>query len=142
MDILRRNTDYALRAMLNLALHWRQTPVSTRTMSNNMDIPYQLACKLTQKLQKAKLVKSYMGPKGGFRLSKAPSRINLLEIIEVVQGPMSLNRCLVDVSSCIRQPDCPVNKKLSGLQEYITAFLSDITLEQLLGSNGKITKSQ
>ena len=132
MDILRRNTDYALRAMVDIASHWKQAPISTRTVSNDMEIPYQLACKLTQKLQKAKLLESCMGPKGGFTLSKAPSSINLLDIVEAIQGAVSLNRCLVDVSACTRQPGCPVNKKLMGLQEYIVTFLSDITLDQLL----------
>ena len=132
MDILRRNTDYALRIMVNLASQWQQGPVSTRMVSNEMEIPYQLACKLMQKLHKAKLLESCMGPKGGFKLSKAPSLINLLEIIEVVQESMSLNRCLVDLSACTRRSGCPINKKLTGLQEYITTFLSDITLDQLL----------
>ena len=73
-----------------------------------------------------------MGPKGGFKLDRAPSKINLLEIIEIIQGQMSLNRCLVDVSACTRQRKCPINKKMAGLQEYLITFLSDITLDQLL----------
>ena len=132
MDILRRNTDYALRAMVNIALNWKKNPISTKAISENMEIPYQLACKLTQKLQKAKLIKSCMGPKGGYELSRAPTKINILEIIETIQGPVSLNRCLVDVSACTRRRNCPVNKKLVGLQEYIATFLTDITLDQML----------
>ena len=131
MDILRRNTDYALRMMVYLAIHYGQGPTSTKDVSSNMDIPYYLACKLMQKLQKADLIQSSMGPKGGFKLSKDPSVINLLDIIETIQGPVSLNRCLVDVSACLRQRNCPVNKKLAGLQEYLTTFLRDITLDQL-----------
>ncbi len=132
MDILRRNTDYALRIMVDLAMRLEEGLISTKAVSSNMDIPYHLACKLMQRLHKASLVESSMGPKGGFKLNKAPSMINLLEIIETIQGPVSLNRCLVDVSACTRQYNCPVSKKLAGLQEYLTTSLSDITLDRLL----------
>ena len=132
MDILRRNTDYALRIMVNLAVNAEQGLTSTSTVSADMDIPYYLACKLMQRLHKAKLVKSSMGPKGGFKLARPPSKINLLDIIETIQGRIALNRCLVDVSACTRQRKCPVNKKLVGLQKYLVTSLSDITLDQLL----------
>ena len=132
MDILRRNTDYALRIMVALAMRSEEGPQSTKAVSSNMDIPYHLACKLMQRLHKASLIESSMGSQGGFKLSKAPSMINMLEVIEIVQGPVSLNRCLVDVSACTRQRDCPVNKKLAGLQEYLATFLREITLDQLL----------
>ena len=141
MDILRRNTDYALRVMIDLAMHWGQGPISTSAVSNDMHVPYQLACKLMQRLHKAKFVKSVRGPNGGFRLSKNPSMINLLQIIEVIQGPVTLNRCLVDVSSCIRQPDCPVSRKLMELQQNLVSSLKDITLNDLLQSKNTKRKN-
>jgi Rrf2 family iron-sulfur cluster assembly transcriptional regulator len=134
MDILRRNTDYALRAMVNLASHYGNEPISTRTVADEEDISYQLACKLMQKLQRAKLVKSYMGPKGGFILAREPSRISLLEVIEVIQGPVSVNRCLLGSDACPKQADCHIRKKLESLQEYIENFLKDVTIEKLLKS--------
>ncbi len=138
MDIIRRNTDYALRAMLYLATYWEQEPVSTREVAAKGDISYQLACKLMQRLHKAELVRSCMGPRGGFSLTRAPSKISLLQIIEAIQGPVILNRCLLDVEKCPRQPGCPVTKKLDELQEYIDAYLCGATLAQLLGKhNGK-----
>jgi len=141
MDVIRRNTDYALRAMLHLAAQWKQEPVSTREVASKEDISYQLACKLMQKLHKAELVRSCMGPRGGFSLARSPSRISLLEVIEAIQGPVNLNRCLLNVDECPRQPVCPVTKRLSELQEYINAYLCSATLGQLLEKhNGKKKK--
>lgn len=136
MDVIRRNTDYTLRAMVNLAKHYGNEPVSTRTISNEEEISYQLACKLMQKLHDAELVDSCMGPKGGYQLKKEPAKINILEIIQVIQGPLSFNRCLLAIDACSRQNDCPISTKLAELQKYVGNYLSDITLDELLRSRG------
>jgi len=141
MDIVRRNTDYALRAMVNLARNYENGPVSSKIISEKEKVPYQLLCKLMQKLNNAGLVTSFMGPKGGFGLGREPSKINILEVIETIQKPVSLNRCLLSGDICPLQKHCTVRPKLLGLQEYIGKYLSGITLDELVpGSSKKIKK--
>jgi len=132
MDLIRRNTDYALRLMVNLAGRFNEGYVSSRVLSQEEGISYQLSCKLLQKLNAAGLLKSAMGVNGGFSLNKPPSKISLSEVIEVVQGPISINRCLLRRDACPRQSSCPITRKLKGLQHSITESLTHITVEDLL----------
>ena len=134
MDVLRRNTDYALRLMVNLAMHSDDGFISSRVLSKEEDVSYQLSCKLLQKLNAAGLVKSTMGVNGGFSLSKQPSQINLSNVIEVIQGPIAINRCLLSKDACPRQATCPITRKLKGLQDYLTESLNSITLADLAES--------
>ena len=131
MDVVRRNTDYAARLMVHLAKHYGNGPISTRAAAAEEQVPYQLACKLMQKLNNAKLVTSCMGPKGGFVLVAEPSKISLLEVVEAIQGPISINRCILDKNVCSRSKICAVREKLADIQENMTKELAAITLEQL-----------
>jgi Rrf2 family iron-sulfur cluster assembly transcriptional regulator len=137
MDILRRNTDYALRLMVGLARHQGDSgSVSTRLLAAEQEVSYQLACKLMQQLHDAKLVASAMGPKGGFRLNRRPAEISLLEIIEVVQGSLSLNRCLRKAGLCPRTKICPVRGKIDELQSRMGEYLRGVSLEELASDRG------
>ncbi len=138
MDVIRRNTDYGLRMMASLAEHFNNGQlISARQLANDGHFSYQLGCKLLQKLRKAKLVKSSMGPKGGFTLSREPSKITLMEIINVLQGGIRLNRCLSGSDECEFQSDCEINTKLSCLQLYIDGYLDGITLAEIVRAKEK-----
>ncbi len=135
MDIIRRNTDYGLRMMASLADHFNNGQlISARQLANDGHFSYQLGCKLLQQLHKAELVKSGMGPKGGFTLSREPSKITFMEIITVLQGGLRLNRCLPGGDGCEFQSDCEINTKLSCLQLYIDGYLNGITLAEIAGA--------
>ena len=134
MDMIRRNTDYALRLMINLAGNYGKGTASSRQLAEKEEVSYQLTCKLMQKLNAAGLVKSQMGPKGGFFLSKNPSEINLAAIVEVTQGPVTVNSCLLNINACSRQLNCPIRKELTELQKYIKSFFNNVTLDKFLKS--------
>ena len=133
MDIIRRNTDYALRAAVELAGRFGGEPVSTKEIADRQQIPYQLACKLMQRLHKAGIVKSTMGPSGGFILCKNPSKITVRRLVEIIQGPVRLNNCkLCRLCRC-----CTISPELTRLQGKINEFLDSLTLKQLADTNGK-----
>ena len=136
MDILRRNTDYALRLMVNLARRYGDGDASTRALAQAEEVSYQLACKLMQQLHAAGLVESSMGPKGGFRLCREPAEINIREIIEAIQGPLRLNRCLLSDDACPRQDTCPIRTKIGELQDRMDEHLSSVTLDELAQNRG------
>ncbi|MGD0597082.1 MAG: Rrf2 family transcriptional regulator [Sedimentisphaerales bacterium] len=132
MDIIRRNTDYALRAAVELAGRFGGEPVSTKEIAVRQQIPYQLACKLMQRLHKAGIVKSEMGPSGGFMLCKNPSKITVRQLVETIQGPVRLNNCkLCRLCRC-----CNISPELARLQGKINEFLDGLTLGQLADTNG------
>jgi Rrf2 family protein len=124
-----------LRATVELAGRFGGEPVATKDLALRCDIPYQLACKLLQRLNKASIVKSIMGPEGGFMLSGSPSKITVREVIEAVQGPVRLNRCLFDRKLCRLSRHCTVSPVLGRLQKKINAYLGGLTLRQLSVSN-------
>jgi Rrf2 family transcriptional regulator, iron-sulfur cluster assembly transcription factor len=133
MNIVKQNTDYALRAMIDLAANYKdKAAVSVRTIAVREDISYQFACKILQKLQGAGLVQSSMGPKGGYSLAKPPKRINLLEVLSAMQGPLSVNSCVIGPKGCPRTKACAASKKMNELQKYMEKFMADVTLDQFL----------
>jgi len=143
MDVLRRGTDYGLRMMTTLAKHFDNGQLmSARELSKEGHFSYELGCKTLQKLHKAKLVESQMGPTGGFRLSREPGKITLGEIINVLQGGIRLNKCLVGGEGCEFQCECEISVKLDCLQLYIDGYFGGITLEEILENRERTKKKQ
>ncbi len=144
MDIIRRNTDYALRAVVELAGRFGRELVATKELSDRQDIPFHLACKLLQRLHKAGIVRSTMGPAGGFKLYRDPSKITVRQVVEAIQGPVRLNRCQFEKKICRLSRQCTIKPELARLQDRIDSFLDGLTLRQLSAAtrHNRVVKSK
>jgi Rrf2 family protein len=139
MNLLRQNTDYAFRMLVGLGKR-RGELVNVRVLAEECQVPQQFAAKIMQKLHDEGIVESVMGPRGGFRLAKHPSGIDLLTVICVIQGPVVVNTCLLGEQACERQDSCPVTGKLTGLQDMMETYLRGITLDDLLAGSFDMTE--
>ncbi len=129
MEVIRRNTDYGLRMMVTLAKHSGNGElISASRLVRDSNISYEVGRKLLQRLRDAKLVKSVMGSNGGFKLNRKPSKISLMEIVNVLQGKVYLNKCLADNYECEFESECEVNTKLAPLQQLLTNYLENVNL--------------
>lgn len=135
MEIVRRHTDYALRALVYLAEPGRErTPCAE--LGEACDIPFNFAQKILQKLSRCGLVTSLPGRSGGFRLAKPAREIRLSDVVEAVQGPISFSRCVVDPKSCSRSSDCSISASLSVLQREVVDFLGTTTISDAVTASG------
>ena len=141
MEIIRRNTDYALRMMVALAQSYESGELTSATqLVHRGNITHEVGRKMLQRLREAELIKSVMGPKGGFALNKNPSDISLMEIIAVLQGKLCLNACFADDKECEFESGCNINTKLSFLQQHLDDYLGNITLEEILDDRSEMEK--
>ena len=137
MDMIRRDTDYALRMASHLAKAYPTgKPLSARVLARDNAVSYAIACKLLQKLSAADVVVSTMGPQGGFVLSRRPEAITFGQVIEAIQGPVNVIRCLAGDFRCPLKGGCPVHQKLGDMQHVIDGFLADVTLAEFAKTKG------
>jgi len=83
-----RSTGYGLLAVGYIAQHPDKKIILSQNISKEYDIPLEYLLKILQQLVKASVLRSKRGPRGGFSLAKPIKKINLLEIIEAVDGPL------------------------------------------------------
>ena len=131
MELIRRDTDYAFRLVGKLAAAYgEETSLSAKVLAKETQVSYALTCKILQKMAHSGIVKSIMGPKGGWQLAKAPRHVGFRDVIEAVQGPVSVNRCLMGGFKCPLKTKCPAHPKMAQLQSEIVGFLDNLTLNE------------
>ncbi len=125
---------YAVTAMLDVALHSQQGPVSLADISVRQGISQSYLEQLFSKLRKANLVASVRGPGGGYRLGKEASCISVGTIIAAVNESVDATRCS-HKNSCQKGTRCLTHTLWSDLSDRISDFLDSITLGQLMNDN-------
>ena len=99
---LTRATDYGLRGLLYLARQPGHRLVMAAEIAAAEEMPEYFFSKIFQNLAKAGLINSFRGSSGGFSLAKPPDEIGVLQVVEAIDGPLSLNKCVSDPDSCAK----------------------------------------
>jgi len=129
---------YAVTAMLDLAIHASDKPISLADISERQDISLSYLEQLFSKLRRQGLVQSVRGPGGGYRLSRVIEEIDVAQVIDAVNET-------VDATGCGGNADCQAGETClthflwCDLSTQIHGFLSGISLADLVG-RGEVQK--
>jgi Rrf2 family protein len=126
-----RAGDYALRAVVYLSRQNSDRLCTIREIARAQQIPQAFLAKLMPMLIKAEVVKSVQGPKGGYRLARASSEIDFLEVIQAIDGPISLVTCQNGESCCEIEEFCSMNEVFALAQKRLTDFFTEATFADL-----------
>lgn len=126
-----KRCDYACR-ILRAAHRSGSAYRSVADIADEEGIPYAFARSIQHDLVKGGLLKTVRGAHGGLALACDPCEVTLRDVLEVVQGPLTLAECSHDPAACDRRSGCAYNGLWRGADNLLGAYFSSITLAELL----------
>ena len=123
---------YGTRMMLDLAAHHDQGPTPLREIAKRQDLSVKYLEQLIIPLKAAGYIRSVRGAKGGYTLARKPDKINVGQIIKVLEGGLSLVDCVEDPKVCERESNCPTRDIWLRMSERLMEELSSLTLRDVL----------
>lgn len=131
-----QEADYAIRICLILDSLGEKTGAST--IADIACITPKIALKVLRKLNTAGYVRSYKGVQGGYELVRSGDEIRVLEIIELIDGPVRISKCLECDHECSRNPcklDCKMHIAFDAINDKLIENLGSITVRMLHDKN-------
>ena len=134
MELTHRGS-YAIRAVLALARADKDEVVPARRIAKEMDIPVRFLPQVLGDLSRAGIVEARLGRAGGYRLSRPPTSISLLDVIEAAEGDARRQTCVISGNPCGVGEQCDVHDAFSEAQEAILARLNDVSVAEIVAGN-------
>ena len=128
---LSKKADYGLIAVRHLARHGAASSCSASDISEACGISGTLMAKVLQKLAKAGLVVSRHGSGGGYQLARDAAEISAFEVINAIDGPLTITSCVTTRGECEQALTCTVREQLRHVNESILQILKTVTISQM-----------
>lgn len=126
-------SDYALRIVGALAS--KNDIIDAKTLSDEVSVTQRFTLKILHKLVSGDLVKSYKGVNGGYKLNASPQDITLKAVIELIDGPIAISRCLESNESCSMISDktsCIYHHIFDKISLDVAKKLNSITIADVI----------
>lgn len=131
-----KKLEYALISIFEMSDRNGREPVTTKTIANRYHIPQEILGKVLQTLAKSGLITSIQGVKGGYKLNEKLSDLKILQVVETIEGPISLIACNAkNLCDCEQLVKCNIRTPMEMIQSELVQFFSSISLEELRNRN-------
>ena len=123
---------YGLRTLMDIAVHQINGPVNLNDIAKRQGISAKYLWQIVNLLKTAGFVRGTRGPKGGYVLVRQPAEITLLDVIQVLEGPVTLVECVDDPDYCSRTGTCVAYTVWSEVSLSIREALRKVSLAEIL----------
>jgi Rrf2 family protein len=139
--MLSQRAKYALKAMIALARHRGDTPMSVTDIAEEANVPRAFLEQIVSDLKRRNLLISRRGAQGGFRLARPPQDISFADVIRHVDGPLALAPCASRTAfrpcpECRDVRTCELRKTLIAARDATAAILENTSLADAIGRRG------
>lgn len=129
-------SDYALRILASMAMHKGVT--DAKTLSDETSVTQRFALKILHKLVTGGIVESYKGARGGYKLKLSPSDITLKRVIELIDGPIAIARCVDTAENCSLNCDktaCAFHHIFDSISIDLASRLEKISISDVINGS-------
>ncbi len=129
--MITKKAEYAIIILTELASHPEGTVITSKKIARNRAIPSNLVVQLLSVLKEAGWTSGTRGPAGGIRLLIDPSEVNLRQVIEKIDGPIGITRCLFSDTPCQNKTHCSLRGIWAEAQQSMLTVLEQVTIKDL-----------
>jgi Rrf2 family protein len=132
-------SDYALRIIT--AMSKRSDVTDAKTLAEETNVTTRFTLKILNKLVGGGIAESYKGAKGGYKLKLSPDKISLKMVIELIDGPIAIVRCLESEECCSLNQDktaCEYHHIFDYISLDLASKLGKITISDVINKNYKL----
>lgn len=119
---------YGLRILIDIAIHNSNSPRMIKQLAESQQISSKYVSRLILELKNAGFVKSVRGVNGGYILAKSPNAISLLDVVEAMEGEISIVDCVMNSDCCGRCSTCPARNVWKTANDSLRNSLGWLTL--------------
>lgn len=129
--MISRKAEYAIATLVELAQTGPGQAVTSASLAKNRGIPQTLIAQLVAALARAGWVVTRRGAGGGVSLAVKPEHLSLRQVIELIDGPVGITRCLVDEGACANRDNCALRGIWAQAQARMLEVLDGVTIAAL-----------
>jgi Rrf2 family protein len=131
---------YGTRLMIDLAQHYAHGPIPLAEIAKRQDLSAKYLEQLIILLKGAGLIRSVRGRRGGYVLARKPGQISVGEIVETLEGKLSVVDCVLEPELCYRAPECPTRDIWVGITDVVKKQLFSLSLGDILAKSTTVNE--